>query len=146
MSKETTASTITDTVEERAFAIYRDMSRAGITHEGAALEAFKKAVAFEAVLNKIKSGELSADPVAPKPRKMVKVKLQRAKNDGTGFHDVTDLSTGEPIYKELPCDPHAYCPNVPLDHPANQRFVPEDGIPLQKRVAEFRKHVRASVN
>lgn len=135
-------------IEQRAFEIYQTLLAGpmqGFDHEHISLEAYRRAAAFQAVTEKVKAGTVSYAPQAAKPRQMVDVRLKRARPEGNEFIDILD-SQGNPIIKQMPADPYAYCPNLPADHPANQRFVPEDGVSFASRVTAHRKAMKLSVN
>lgn len=134
-------------LEAKAFEIYQQLSvtMVGFNSDHIAKEAYKRAAAFLRVADQVRSGELTIEPEKPKARQLVEVRLQRAKNDGSGFDDILD-ERGDPITKKLPADPHAYCPNLPETHPANQRFVPEDGVTFKNRVEAHRKAMKSGLN
>lgn len=134
-------------LDTKAFEIYQSLlqTMVGFNSEHVAQEAYKRAASFLKVASLVRSGKLSTETVTPKAREYVKVRLQRAKPEGVGFDDILD-EKGEPIVKELPCDPHAYCPNLSETHPANQRFRPEDGISFKNRIEAHRKAMKVGAN
>lgn len=136
-----TAQPGTSSLESRAFDIFRDLASSSrgrnIRHSALAEESFQLAAAFNEVAAGVAAGTISTEPAKPAKRQMVKVPRMIAKPDFAGFEQVYDENK-KPIVDEVPADHFAFCPNAPLEHPSNVRFVPLGGVKKEELIRRTR--------
>ena len=124
VSKQSEVEIDKELLEQTALAIYLKLSESrmrGYNPQAIAQRAFAEARAFVRVTQGIRDGETVAEPTAETPA-WVKVRLW----DGSrGTHGEPQLdASGQPATEVLPADRYAFAPNLPDDHPINQRFYP----------------------
>lgn len=131
-------------LESRAFGIYCAMASENRmrfkTPQAMAQESFQLAKAFGETLKGVRDGSISIEAVEPPKPKLVKIQRMHAKSESTPaiFEPTLDPKTRKPIFDEILQDFGAFCPNAPLNHPANARFAPLDGRTAEEHINEAR--------
>lgn len=125
----TAAGKITDIdqqlLEVTARSIYMDLSKGELRNRDGKLVAqiaYARARDFVLVTQAIRGGAAIPEPAAPPAPLFCKVQLW----DGSKGQHGEPLAdeNGQPVFEVQPVDRDAFAPNLPKDHPINQRYYP----------------------
>ena len=87
------------------------------TPEAVARGAYAEAKAFVQITEAIRNGEEIGKVPGPRPRRFCKVRVWQ-------MDKPAKTDQGDPWFEIQPVDEEGFAPNIPEEHPANQRYGP----------------------
>ena len=110
--------------EQTARLLYLDLMKGemrGRDGKVVAQVAYSRARDFTLVTQAVRDGATLPEPQEELRPLFVRVRVWDANGQhGTPMSD----DNGQPIYETMPVDRDAFAPNLPIDHPINQRYAP----------------------